>query len=306
MGPSEGELALARRLALRHAFPLRDDEPDRPRQKATRFQIAEDEEGKLCYWDPETNEVVYEKPIEHTVETSSHECGSPPQAVVESGESPQSARGSKMVERLRERTGVATAADELLVAQSMSPSKLQIPNVGVGPMSEERISWASVAAVRTRVYIQSMAHNLTRVVMRAAQLSDDDAIVWASWLASANSPTLRELTLPENSIGDEGANALAASLRQNTTLVSLDLFWNKVSDPGSIGFALVLGRQLNTTLKTLSLKTNSISDAGALALGAAVKRAKGLSTLELGGNALTPQVRRSLRQISSDRLRVKA
>ena len=55
MGPSESELALARRLALRHAFPLRDDEPDRPRQKATRFQIAEDEEGKLCYWAQQKN-----------------------------------------------------------------------------------------------------------------------------------------------------------------------------------------------------------------------------------------------------------
>ncbi|KAF9391584.1 ATP-binding cassette, sub-B (MDR TAP), member 4 [Podila verticillata] len=76
--------------------------------------------------------------------------------------------------------------------------------------------------------------------------------------------TLTTLDLKSNSIGDDGAQALAEALKTNNTLTALYLGDNSIGDDGAQVLAEAL--KTNLTLTTLYLEDNSIGDNGAQAL----------------------------------------
>jgi hypothetical protein len=94
--------------------------------------------------------------------------------------------------------------------------------------------------------------------------------------------TLKELNLGYNSIGNEGARALA----QNTTLIKLHLGSNHVGDEGARALAQ------NTTLTWLNLWDNTLGDEGARALAQDTT----LTSLNLRGNYVRGEGARCLAQ----------
>lgn len=95
---------------------------------------------------------------------------------------------------------------------------------------------------------------------------------------------LRSLKLGYNNLQDHGANAVAAALESQGSLVALDLGFNGIGDTG----AAALGRSLvvNQTLQTLYLSGNAIGPAGAKSLAAGLIQNATLQVLHLTGNSL--------------------
>jgi len=79
---------------------------------------------------------------------------------------------------------------------------------------------------------------------------------------------LEVLSLSSNGVGDAGAKALAAGLRNNRALRRLDLYFNLVSDAGVQALADAL--TVNRALRILHIDTNSVGEAGGLALARAL------------------------------------
>ena len=91
---------------------------------------------------------------------------------------------------------------------------------------------------------------------------------------------LAELDLSRNGIGNQGATALAITLKRNATLTSLTLNENRIEKEGAMELASAL--KVNNTLTYLDLAYNEgIGPEGAVALGDALKSNKGLTTLDL-------------------------
>ena len=102
---------------------------------------------------------------------------------------------------------------------------------------------------------------------------------------SGNDPTLTELTVYKESIGDAGANALAEALKVNKTLMALGVSCNSIGQAGAIALADAL--KVNNTLTTLNASGNSIGAAGAIAIAKALKVNKTLTELYVGGNSIS-------------------
>lgn len=86
-----------------------------------------------------------------------------------------------------------------------------------------------------------------------------------------------KLCLANNSIHDDGVNALVPLLR-NGQLVHLDLRYNSISDVGAV--AIVGTLKFNSSLTQLHLLHNSISDQGAAAIADALKANSTLAHLK--------------------------
>ena len=76
--------------------------------------------------------------------------------------------------------------------------------------------------------------------------------------------TLGTLKLSKCGISDSGANSLAFSLRDNSSLSHLDVSSNKITAHGAQSFADLL--KVNSTLEELSLCSNTIGDNGLIAI----------------------------------------
>lgn len=80
--------------------------------------------------------------------------------------------------------------------------------------------------------------------------------------------TLKFLRLLFNSIGSDGAKAIAEALKVNKTLTNLNMSCNDIGDDGVKALAAAL--KVNTTLTELDISHNNIGDDGAKALAAAL------------------------------------
>ena len=81
-----------------------------------------------------------------------------------------------------------------------------------------------------------------------------------------------------------GAQAIAAALRENTTLTKLNLGSNKLGEGG--GQAIAAAVRLNTTLTNLCLWRNKLREGGGQAIAAVLRENTTLTKLNLGSNKL--------------------
>jgi Leucine-rich repeat (LRR) protein len=128
---------------------------------------------------------------------------------------------------------------------------------------------------------------------------DAEAKAVAALLAAGATPKLEALILSDNSIGDEGARALAKALRGAPTLVTLYLDGNSIGDEGARALAKALHSA--PTLETLYLDGNSIGDKGAHALAKALPNAPALHTLTLYKNSISAKAESELRRACKGR-----
>ncbi|GJJ76025.1 hypothetical protein EMPS_08383 [Entomortierella parvispora] len=115
-----------------------------------------------------------------------------------------------------------------------------------------------------------------------AVLSDNGAKALAAALRSNS--TLIYLSLQENHLKETGANALANALKTNSALTTLVLTLNRIGPQGAQAMALALKE--NSTLTTLNLENNGVEDIGAKALSEALKTNSTLVNLALGTNSI--------------------
>ena len=105
--------------------------------------------------------------------------------------------------------------------------------------------------------------------------------------AVAVHPTLREVWLSINCVGDDGANSFARVMRHHPTLTSLNLGENGIGTDGAVYLSAALRE--NTTLDTLWLNGNKIGDEGidAIARALELNSASALTTLSLNEANIT-------------------
>ncbi|KAI9022650.1 kinase-like domain-containing protein [Hyaloraphidium curvatum] len=111
-------------------------------------------------------------------------------------------------------------------------------------------------------------------------------------------PALADLDLESNSIGYEGASALAEALEGNPAVAILHLGSNRVADEGACALAEAL--KCNSTLTGLWLSRNSIGDPGAIALAGALSRNSALTDLDLHANSIGHEGARALAEALKD------
>jgi len=97
--------------------------------------------------------------------------------------------------------------------------------------------------------------------------------------------TLKQLSLSGNQITSKGAKAIAHALKKNDTLEALWLNRNKIRDGGAKEFGRII-RGKNDTLDMLCFEDNKIRERGAKGLAKGLRKAKGMRTLNLGGNKI--------------------
>ncbi|XP_029705054.1 dynein regulatory complex subunit 5 [Takifugu rubripes] len=97
-------------------------------------------------------------------------------------------------------------------------------------------------------------------------------------------PSLRELDLSYNLIGDKGAKAISQLLNKSR-LETLKMCNNCIGDPGAKAIAQALSH--NGTLLSLNLRLNCLQDEGGEAIAGALLRNDSLCHLHLGANELT-------------------
>ena len=122
----------------------------------------------------------------------------------------------------------------------------------------------------------------TRLYLSRKKIGDEGAKAIAYTLK--DNKTLTTLELSENEIGDEGAKSIAEALISNTTLTTLDLSKNEIGAEGATAIADTLKN--NKTLITLRLFGNKIGDEGAEAIVEALKDNQTLTTLHLANNSI--------------------
>jgi len=104
--------------------------------------------------------------------------------------------------------------------------------------------------------------------------------------------SLRRISLARNEIAGSG-RAICAALENNSTIESVDLSWNQITD----GLAIAAVIRENRTLRALDLSWNGMGDGGAIALAAAMSKAPEdarLTSLSIGRNRLSAEGARAL------------
>ena len=127
---------------------------------------------------------------------------------------------------------------------------------------------------------------LTQLDLHHNSIGDEGAIAIAS--ALSRNRTVSSLLLGSsyggNMIGPTGATALARALHSNSTLTQLHLNYNEVGAAGATAFARAL--EANMTLTELNLCGNDIETEGAIALADALLRNSTLAVLEVNENEI--------------------
>ncbi|KAG7222746.1 hypothetical protein INR49_026356 [Caranx melampygus] len=106
-------------------------------------------------------------------------------------------------------------------------------------------------------------------------------------------PSLRELDLSHNMIGDRGARAIGKLLTKSK-LEILNVCDNNIRGPGAKAIAHALSK--SSTLLSLNLRLNRLRDEGGQAIGKALLSNNTLRHLHLGANELTGPTARALAQ----------
>ncbi|CAL8392854.1 unnamed protein product [Gadus morhua 'NCC'] len=123
----------------------------------------------------------------------------------------------------------------------------------------------------------------TLKVLRLCQSKVEDERCRILALHLLDHPSLLELDLSHNLIGDRGARAIG-KLLSRSRLEGLDLYDNEVAGPGGRAIAHALSR--SATLRSLNLRLNRLGDEGGRAVGQALLTNRTLRRLHLGANEM--------------------
>ena len=154
---------------------------------------------------------------------------------------------------------------------------------GVLDISNSTLTPADLTAVG--YVISATSHTITKVAMSGCNLLDDHVRVFLREVSSNKLKHIQTLMLLYNSIGDDGAAALAEGLESCNSLHTLELSHNSIGDVGAA--ALAEGLKSCNNLQILNLKSNSIGDDGAAALAEGLKSCNSLDTLYLSDNSIS-------------------
>ncbi|KAI9913595.1 hypothetical protein PsorP6_006664 [Peronosclerospora sorghi] len=132
-------------------------------------------------------------------------------------------------------------------------------------------------------WLASRECSLTTLQLSFNQLEDTPA---AFWNAIASNASVTTLLLKACKLMDHHVAHLAAALRDNRTLIELDLSDNQLTHVACA--SLANGLRHNKTLRTLRLSTNTCHDQGAQLLAQTLETHNAtLTYLDLGNNQLT-------------------
>ncbi|KAL4630540.1 T-complex-associated testis-expressed protein 1-like [Arapaima gigas] len=107
-------------------------------------------------------------------------------------------------------------------------------------------------------------------------------------------PSLKDLSLAHNMIGDRGARAIG-KLLNSSKLEKLNICDNKIQGPGARAIAHALST--NTMLVSLNLRLNQLGDDGGQAIAQALLTNETLENLHLGANEMTEPTATALSQV---------
>eukprot|EP00058_Branchiostoma_floridae_P011740 XP_002597228.1 hypothetical protein BRAFLDRAFT_118129 [Branchiostoma floridae] len=125
-----------------------------------------------------------------------------------------------------------------------------------------------------------------------SKVDDDKVRVLISHLL--DHPSLTELDLSHNMIGDSGARA-AGKLINRSRVVKMNLCDNKIGAPGALAIGHAVSK--NTTLKCLDLRLNRLGDDGGQAICKALLKNSTLTDLNIGSNNMTEPTASILSQV---------
>ena len=97
-------------------------------------------------------------------------------------------------------------------------------------------------------------------------------------------PNLKKVVLTDNIIRVDGAKAIAFALSKNSTLQELDIRLNRVGDEG--GQAISKALLINSTLKRLYLATNDFTEPTAAILSRVLQVNNSLTAIDISGNRI--------------------
>jgi len=129
--------------------------------------------------------------------------------------------------------------------------------------------------------------------LHRSRVDDDKVRVLISHLL--DHPSLLELDLSHNMIGDRGARALGKFINNRSQLITLNLCDNSIRGAGALAIAHALTK--NTTLTSLNLRMNRLADEGGQAVCRALLKNVSLTELNLGSNDLTEPTAAILSQV---------
>jgi Ran GTPase-activating protein (RanGAP) involved in mRNA processing and transport len=139
----------------------------------------------------------------------------------------------------------------------------------------------------------SKVHGLTKLDLSANQIEND---VMSSLLQALQPFPLVSLNMSNNTLGSEGASALAAHIKANPhfPLQSLDLSFNGIGDDGAHAIIEALNKQPYSCLAELDLSYNGITAAGVEGITDLVKETPGIICLNVMDDGLDATVTETL------------
>mmetsp|Transcript_18795 Transcript_18795/g.38258 ORF Transcript_18795/g.38258 Transcript_18795/m.38258 type:complete len:267 (+) Transcript_18795:89-889(+) len=164
-------------------------------------------------------------------------------------------------------------------------------------MRSQRLEWYNkgldAGDAKVVAHVIAISPELRELAMGSNSVGDEGAAAIAEALKvnCCGRHVLSLLSLNANAIGDEGAVALGDALRENAVLTNISLAGNAIGDRGAAAIAAGLKassdtRERMTRLTELDLYHNRIGDEGAVAIAEALGGNKVLTLLDVRHNAI--------------------
>ncbi|KAL0239724.1 hypothetical protein GEMRC1_009832 [Eukaryota sp. GEM-RC1] len=144
------------------------------------------------------------------------------------------------------------------------------------------IDWSKLSSKLKNCYDQMVRNEVSTINLYNNSIGPEGAIAIAEALKVNSS--VSTINLHNNSIGPEGAIAIAEALKVNSSLSRIDLDGNLIGNEGTIAIAEAL--KVNSSLSRIDLNNNSIGNEGAIAIAEALKVNSSVSTINLGNNSI--------------------
>ncbi|KAL0229657.1 hypothetical protein GEMRC1_009722 [Eukaryota sp. GEM-RC1] len=144
------------------------------------------------------------------------------------------------------------------------------------------IDWSKLSSKLKNCYDQMVRNEVSTINLYNNSIGPEGAIAIAEALKVNSS--LSTINLYNNSIGPEGAIAIAEALKVNSSVSTINLYNNSIGPEGAIAIAEAL--KVNSSVSTINLHSNSIGNEGAIAIAAALKVNSSVSTINLHSNSI--------------------